>query len=67
MVKFLLETESIITVQRRYKRKFNKSPPNRNLIRKWVQQFSEVGDVKKRKSPGKTKVSKQPMRSECIS
>ena len=66
MVKFLLETESIITVQRRYKRKFNKSPPERNLIRKWVKQFIEVGDVKKRKSPGKPKVSKQRMRSERI-
>ena len=47
LVKFRDETESIITAQRRYRRKFNKSSPDRNLIRKWVKQFSEVGDVKK--------------------
>ena len=67
LVKFLHETESIITAQRRYRRKFNKSLPDRNLIRKWVKQFSEVGDLKKRKSLGRPKVSKQLMRSEIIS
>src|SRR5215469_2188886 len=59
LVKFVHETGSIITAQRRYRREFKKSPPHRNLIRKWVKQFSEVGDVKKRKSPGRPKVSNQ--------
>ena len=58
LVKFLHETESIMAAQRRYRHKFNKSLPDRNLIRKWVKQFSEVGDVKKRKSPGRPKISK---------
>ena len=53
LVKFVHETGSIVTAQRRYKREFNKSSSHRNLIRKWVKQFNEVGDVKKRKSPGK--------------
>ena len=59
LVKFVHETGSIVTAQRRYRREFNKSPPHRNLIRKWVKQFNEVGDVKKRKSPGKPTVSNQ--------
>ena len=59
LVQFVLETGSIITAQRRSRCEFNKSPPHRNLIRKWVKQFSEVGDVKKRKSPGRPKVSNQ--------
>ena len=46
LVKFVHETGSIITAQKRYRRGFNKFPPHRNLIRKWVKQFSEVGDVK---------------------
>ena len=50
LVKFVHETGSIITTQRRYRREFNKSPPHRNLIRKWVKQFSEVGDVKKERN-----------------
>ena len=50
LVKFLHETESIITAYRRYRRKFNKSSPDRNLIRKWVQQFSKVVMLKKKES-----------------
>ena len=49
LVKFFHYTKSIITAQRRCRRKFNKSPPHRNLIRKWVKQFSKVGDVKERR------------------
>ena len=41
------ESELIITADRRHRREFNKSPRHRNLIRKWLKQFSEVGDVKK--------------------
>jgi len=57
LVQFVHETGSIITAQRRFKREFNKPPPNRKSIRRWVKQFREVGDVKKRKSPGRRTVS----------
>ena len=59
LVRFVHETGSIIAAQRRYRRECNKSPPHRNSIRKWVKQFSEVGDVKNRKSPGRPNVSNQ--------
>ena len=59
LVQFVYETGSIINAQMKRRRQFSKSPPLRNLIINWLNRFGEVGDVKKRKSPGKPKVSNQ--------
>ena len=57
MLHVVHESGSIITAERRHRREFNKSPRDRNLIRMWLKQFSEVVNVKKIKSSGKPKVS----------
>ena len=59
LVQFYHESGSIVSAQRRFRHEFNKTPPHRNLIRAWVRRFSEEGDVKKRKSPGRLKVADQ--------
>jgi transposase len=59
LVKFVHECGSIVAAQRRYRLEFNRAPPHRNSIRRWVKQFSESGDVKKKKSPGRPRVSDQ--------
>jgi hypothetical protein len=59
LVKFVHEARSIVAAQRKFRREFNRAPPHRNSIRKWVKQFSEVGDVKKKKSPGRPKIPDQ--------
>ena len=59
LVQFCHESGSIVSAQRRFRHEFNKTPPHRNLIRAWVRRFSEEGDVKKRKSPGRPKVADQ--------
>ena len=48
LVKFVHECGSIVAAQRRYRLEFNRAPPHRNSIRRWVKQFSESGDVKKK-------------------
>ena len=50
LVKFVHETKSIVAAQRKFRREFNRAPSHMNSIRKWVKQFSEVGDVKNKKS-----------------
>jgi molybdenum-dependent DNA-binding transcriptional regulator ModE len=51
LVKFVHESGSIVAAQRKFRLEFNRASPHRNLIRKWVKQFSEIGDVKNKKSP----------------
>src|SRR5206468_766112 len=59
LVKFVHESGSIVAAQRRFRLEFNRSPPHRNSIRKWVKQFSEIGDVKNKKSPGRPRIPDQ--------
>jgi hypothetical protein len=59
LVKYVHESGSIVAAQRRFRLEFNRAPPHRNLIRKWVKQFSEIGDVKNKKSPGRPKIPDQ--------
>src|ERR1700759_5244185 len=59
LVQFYHESGSIVSAQRRFRHEFNKTSPHRNLIRAWVRRFSEEGDVKKRKNPGRLKVADQ--------
>ena len=59
LVKFVHECGSIVAAQRRYRLEFNRAPPHRNSIRRWVKQFSESGDVKKKKSPGRPRIPDQ--------
>ena len=56
LVKFVHETGSIVAAQRRFRLQFNRVPPHRHSIRKWVKQFSEIGDVKNKKSPGRPRI-----------
>lgn len=59
LVQFFHESGSIVSAQRKFRHEYKRSPPHRNLIRGWVRRFSNEGDVKKRKSPGRPKVADQ--------
>src|SRR5215469_8197124 len=47
LVRFVYDSGSIITAQRRHRREFSKTPPHKNLIIKWFKQFNEIGNIKK--------------------
>ena len=59
LVKFVHEPVSIVAAQRKFRLEFNRAPPHRNLIRKWVKEFSEIDDVKNKKSPGRPRIPDQ--------
>ena len=59
LVKFVHESGSIVAAQQRFRLKFNQAPPHRNLIRKWVKEFTEIGDIKNKKSPGRPRIPDQ--------
>src|SRR5277367_1056492 len=61
LVKFVHQSGSIVAAQRRFRLEFNRAPPHRNLIRKWVRQFSEIGDVKNKKSCSRPRIPDQTM------
>ena len=42
LVKFVHETRSIVAAQRKFGQEFNRAPPHRNFIKKWVKQVREV-------------------------
>jgi hypothetical protein len=52
-------TKSAITVQREFRRKFEKDPPTANSIRKWHQKFVVTGCICKGKSSGRPSMSAQ--------
>lgn len=59
IVKYVHESGSIVSAQRKFRLEFNRAPPHRHSIRKWVTQFSETGDVKNKKSPGRPRITDQ--------
>lgn len=50
-------SESAITVQRSFRRKFKVKPPSANNIRRWFKQFKDQGCLCKGKSPGRPPIS----------
>uniref|UniRef100_A0A1B6EKB9 DUF4817 domain-containing protein n=1 Tax=Cuerna arida TaxID=1464854 RepID=A0A1B6EKB9_9HEMI len=54
---WLVETNSVTTVQRYFRREYGGNVPDPKSIRKWLQQFKETGSVLKGKSPGRPTVS----------
>ncbi|KAG8325305.1 hypothetical protein J6590_071097 [Homalodisca vitripennis] len=54
---WLVETNSVTTVQRYFRREYGGNVPDPKSIRKWIQQFKDTGSVLKGKSPGRPTVS----------
>jgi hypothetical protein len=50
-------TKSVITVQREFRRKFEKDPPAANSIRRWYKKFVGTGCICKGKSSGRPSTS----------
>lgn len=48
---------SVITVQRRFRQRYNQEPPNANNIRRWHRMFEETGCLCKGKTSGRPRVS----------
>ena len=51
--------ESVVSVQRAFRRQFDSDPPSANSIRRWHQQFQTTGCLCKGKSAGRTRVSEE--------
>ena len=53
---FFRNSDSVVTVQRLFRRKFNVERrgaiPDRNTVLRWVEAFRTAGSVMKRKPPG---------------
>ena len=44
-VLWLAELKSTVAVQRKFRIEYNKEPPHRNTIAKWMKKFKETGSV----------------------
>ncbi|PNF43528.1 hypothetical protein B7P43_G03919 [Cryptotermes secundus] len=53
------KTNSVVTVQRAFRRRFGSNPPCPKNIRRWFRQFQESGCLCKGKSPGRSRVSEE--------
>lgn len=60
-------TQSVITVQRHFRTKFEKDAPSANSIRRWYAQFKATGCLCKRKSTGRPSVSEEKVESVRMS
>jgi hypothetical protein len=49
--------ESVVTVQREFRRRYGTEPPGAQSIRPWYQQFEETGCFCKGKSTGRPRVT----------
>lgn len=56
------KTESVIAVQRAFKRRFGIDPPMPKSIRRWYRQFEVTGCLCKGKSPGRPSTSEENVR-----
>lgn len=68
-VLWLAEFKSVISVQRRFRREYQKDPPHENNIRRWMKQFKDTGTVSKRKQTGRPGVSDdlvEEIRLSCV-
>ena len=55
--------KSVVTVQRAFRRQFNRDPPNANICR-WHNQFATTGCLCKDKSVGRPRVSEENVQQE---
>ena len=53
------KTNSVVMVQRAFRRRFDINPPSPKNIRRWFRQFQESGCLCKGKSPGRPRVSEE--------
>ncbi|PSN50602.1 hypothetical protein C0J52_22190 [Blattella germanica] len=63
------KNKSVITVQRLFRREYNKDPPHENNIRRRHKQFKETGSVQKGKSTGRPRTSQENVeriRQSCV-
>jgi hypothetical protein len=51
--------ESVVSLQRAFRRQFRSDPPSANSNRRWYQQFQTTGCLCKRKSAGRPRVSEK--------
>ena len=58
--------KSVVTIQRAFRRQFNRDPPNANNIRRWHNQFAMTGCLCKGKSVGRPRVSEENVQREKI-
>ncbi|PNF35310.1 hypothetical protein B7P43_G04811 [Cryptotermes secundus] len=56
------KTNSVVTVQRAFRRRFGINPPCPTNIRRWFRQFQESGCLCKGKSLGRPRVSAEALR-----
>lgn len=66
---WLIETKSVVTVQRNFRRNYGVNPPSDKTIRQWFSAFKETGSVLKQKSPGRPSVSQEKVdriRASCL-
>lgn len=66
---WLVQTESVITVQRNFRRQYGGEPPSPKTIRHWLNSFKETGSVLKAKSPGRPRTSEdvvEQIRVSCV-
>lgn len=67
---FFRNGDSVITVQRLFRRQFNVEPrkpiPDRNTILRWIEAFRTTGSVMKRKPPGPPRTVRTPGNIEAV-
>ncbi len=56
---WLIETNSVVTVRRNFRRSYGVDPPTDKTIRQWLSAFKETGSVLKQKSPSRPRVSQE--------
>jgi hypothetical protein len=56
--------ESVVTVQREFRRRYGTEPPGAQSIRRWYRQFEETGCLCKGKSTGRPRDMLQGVREE---
>jgi transposase len=58
-VLWFFETKSVIKRQRRYRTQYGTDPPSDNVVRRWLKQFQENGNVLYRKRAGRPSTSQE--------
>ena len=62
-VLWLAELKSTVAVQRKFRIEYNKEPPHRNTIAKWMKKFKETGSVHDKPRSGRPCVSDESVTS----
>ena len=62
-VLWLAELKSTVAVQKKFRIEYNKEPPHRNTIAKWMKKFKETGSVHDKPRSGRPCVSDESVAS----